>query len=149
VVIGRTEIERRRKYIDQLEKDLGGEQFLPLTQMIKRCLQNSPSRRPTTEQLVADIQRVKSDVEGAYGELAKLDAVRQVVIMKTLRGREAEAREKANEVLAKEEEIHQLQQQLEESHVCENIFCQSLLSYSQKFMPGLRRRFSLRHPFLV
>jgi hypothetical protein len=83
------------------------------------CNENSPSRRPTTEQLVADIQRVKSDVEGAYGELAKLDAVRQVVTMKTLRGREAEVREKANEVLAKEEEIRQLQQQLEESHVSE------------------------------
>jgi uncharacterized protein (DUF3084 family) len=66
---------------------------------------------------VTDLQRVKNDIEGAYGELAKLDAVRQVVIMKALRGREAEAREKANEVLAKEEEIHQLQQQLEESHV--------------------------------
>ena len=60
---------------------------------------------------------MKDDIEGAYGELAKLDAVRQVVTMKTLKGREAEIREKANEVLAKEEEIHHLQQQLEESHV--------------------------------
>ena len=87
--------------------------------MVKQCLQNSPPRRPTTEQLVADLHRVKSDVEGTYGELAKLDAVRQVVTMKTLVGRETEVREKENEVLAKEEEIHQLQQQLEESHVCE------------------------------
>ena len=50
------------KYIDQLEKDLSGEQFLPLTQMVKQCLQNSPSRRPTTEELVADLQGVKNDM---------------------------------------------------------------------------------------
>ena len=85
--------------------------------MVKQCLQNAPSRRPTTEQLVTDLERVKADVEGAYGELGKLDAVRQVVTMKTLKGREAEVREKANEVLAKEDEIYHLQQQLEESHV--------------------------------
>ena len=87
--------------------------------MVKQCLQNFPPRQPTTEQLVTDLHRVKSDVEGTYGELAKLDAVRQVVTMKTLVGREAEVREKENEVLAKKEEIHQLQQQLVESYVCE------------------------------
>ena len=91
--------------------------------MVKQCLQNSPSRRPTTEQLVTDLHRVKNDIEGAYGELTKLDAVRQVVIMKTLKGREAEVREKANEVLVKEEEIHHLQQQLEECHVREAAPC--------------------------
>ena len=88
--------------------------------MIKQCLQNSPSRRPTTEELVADLQRVKNDIEGAYGELAKLDAVRQVVTVKTLKGRESEVRERENEVLAKEEEIHQLQQQLEEFRVSDH-----------------------------
>ena len=75
--------------------------------MIKQCLQNSPSRRPTTEQLVADLQRVKNDIEGMYGELSKLDAVRQVVTVKTLKGRESE-------------EIHQLQQQLEEFRVSDD-----------------------------
>ena len=118
-MIGRTETERRKEYIDQLEKELPGRVHHPLLQMVKQCLQNLASRRPTTEQLVADLMRVKDDIEGAYGELAKLDAVRQVATMKTLKGREAEVREKANEVLVKEEEIHQLQQQLEESHVCE------------------------------
>ena len=121
-MIGRTETERRKEYIDQLEKELPGGDHHPLLQMVKQCLQNLASRRPTTEQLVADLQRVKDDIEGAYGELAKLDAVRQVATMKTLKGREAEVREKANEVLVKEEEIHQLQQQLEESHVCEIAF---------------------------
>ena len=87
--------------------DLSGKRFLSLTQMIKQCLQNSPSRRPTTEELVADLQRVKNDIEGVYGELAKLDAVRQVVTVKTFKGRESE-------------EIHQLQQQLEEFRVSDD-----------------------------
>ena len=119
--------------------DLSGERFLPLTQMIKQCLQNSPSRRPTTEQLVADLQRVKNDIEGVYGELSKLDAVRQVVTVKTLKGRESEVREKTNEVLAKEDEIHQLQQQLDESQVCEAALHEftansiTILFYSKKF----------------
>ena len=116
-VIGRSEVERREEYIDQLERELCGGAHHPLTQMVKQCLWNSPERRPTTEQLVADLQRVRGDIEGAYGEFAKLDAVRQVVIMKTLNGREAEIREKANEVLAKEEEIHHLQVQLILSYV--------------------------------
>ena len=120
-MVGRSEVERRKEYIDQLEQELRGGAHHPLTQMVKQCLRNSPERRPSTEQLVSDLQRVTGDIEGAYGELAKLDAVRQVVIMKALKGREAEIREKANEVLAKEEEIHQLQQQLEEFHVCKDV----------------------------
>ena len=84
---------------------------------------------------------MKNDIEGAYGELSKLDAVRQVVTVKTLKGREAEVREKANEVLAKEDEIHQLQQRLDESQVCEaalnNYTANSITTlYSKKFMPG-------------
>ena len=67
---------------------------------------------------MSELQRVRADIEGAYGELARLDAVRQVVIMKTLRGREAEVREKTDELIAKDEEIQQLQQQLEQTQVC-------------------------------
>ena len=116
--MGRSEVERRREYIEQLEKQLCDGEHHPLTQMVKQCLQNAPSRRPTTEQLVSELQRVRADIEGAYGELARLDAVRQVVIMKTLRGREAEVREKTDELIAKDEEIQQLQQQLEQTQVC-------------------------------
>ena len=108
-VVGRSEVERRREYIEQLEKQLYNGEHHPLTQMVKQCLQNAPSRRPTTEQLVSELQRVRADVEGAYGELAKLDAVRQVVIMKTLGRREAEVREKTDELTAKDEEIQLLQ----------------------------------------
>ena len=45
------------------------------------------------------------------------DAVRQVVIMRALRKRETEVREKTDESAAKDEEIHQLQQELDHEQV--------------------------------
>ena len=102
-------MERRRTYIERLEDELRGGEHHPLTQMVKQCLQNLPSRRPTTEQLVAELQSVRTNIEGPYGAVAKADAVRQVVMMETLRGRDAEVREKTKELTAKDEEIQQLQ----------------------------------------
>ena len=66
---------------------------------MKDCLHNVPSRRPTAEQLVTSLEEMKSEVEGAYGELATVDAVRQVRTMKALK--------------AKRNEIERLQEQLE------------------------------------
>ena len=84
----------------------------PCVQMTKQCLHNSPSRRPTAEQLVATLEGMKADIEGPYGAVARADAVRQVVMMKTLREKEVETREKTNEVIAKEQVIQQLRHQL-------------------------------------
>ena len=60
---------------------------------------------------------MKADIEGPYGEVARADAVRQVVTMRALKKREAEVRERTDESAAKDEEIHQLQQELE----CEQV----------------------------
>ena len=51
---------------------------------------------------------MKADIEGPCSNVARADAVRQVVTREILR-RETEVREKANESAAKDEEIHQLQ----------------------------------------
>ena len=45
------------------------------------------------------------------------DAVRKVVMMRTLSKRDAEMREKTDEAAAKDEEILHLQQELEHEHV--------------------------------
>ena len=82
IVLGRSEVERRRIYVELLQKEFRDGENHPLTQMVKQCLRNAPSRRPTTEQLVTTLEGVKADIEGAYGELVKLDAIRQVVTMK-------------------------------------------------------------------
>ena len=98
----RTEVERRQLYFDQLKEDT----LLPF---IKACLHNSPSRRPSAEQLVRALEESRATIERGYGELATVDAVRQVRTMKALKSR---SEEKVNELAAKEARIQQLQQQL-------------------------------------
>ena len=64
-------------------------------------------------------ERVKADIEGVYGELAKLDAVRQVFIVKKMKWKESKVREKNDELRAKYEDIQLLQQQLELHGSCD------------------------------
>jgi hypothetical protein len=77
--------------------------------MIKDCLRNAPAQRPTAEQLVTALEGMKGAIEGGYGELATVDAVRQVRTMKALKSR---SEDKVNELAAKDEQIQQLQLQL-------------------------------------
>ena len=79
----------------QLEDLLPGGIRQALVQLIKNCLHNAPSQRPTAEQVVTSLNELKGDVEGSYRELATVDAVRQVRTVKMLK------------------EIDQLQKQLE------------------------------------
>ena len=107
-LVGRSEVGRRKAYFDQLEDLLpapGGVRH-HLIQMIKDCLRNTPSQRPTAEQLVTVLKGMKGAVEGPSGELATMDAARQV------RTALAMKKEK-DQLVAKDQEIQQLQQQLE------------------------------------
>ena len=74
-VRGRTELERRGKYIEMLEAEFG-RLHLPLVQLVKECLHNVPNERPTTDDLLARLQRMREEVEGEYGGPVKLDMVR-------------------------------------------------------------------------
>ena len=80
-------------------------------------MKNNPSQRPTAEELVTSVVEMKADIEGPYGEVAKADAVRQVVMMRALRKRDTEVREKSDESAAKDVEIHRLQEELEHEQV--------------------------------
>ena len=99
-------MERRGNYLDRLENLLPGGDRHPLLQLMKDCLCNAPSQRPTAEQLVTALEEMKADVEGDYGELATVEAVRQVKITKAMKN-------KRKLLAAKDEEIQQLQEQLE------------------------------------
>ena len=116
-LVARSEAERRRQYIGQLESKLPSGDHHPFVQLVKRCLHNDPSERPTSEELMTSLEEMKADIEGPYGEVARADAVRQVVTTRALRKRETEVRRKTDESAAKDEEIHQLQQELEHEQV--------------------------------
>ena len=78
--------------------------------VVKQCLENVPDERPTVEQLVGVLEGLKEVIEGPCGELARMDAARQVKTAITLKER---SKLNVDELTAKEEEIRQLQQQLE------------------------------------
>ena len=104
-LLGRTEVERRQPYFDRLWE--GNAQ---LVELIKTCLHNDSSQRPTAEQLVTALEGMKGDIEGPCGKLATADAVRQVMTAMALKEK---SEEKLDELAAKEEEIQRLQRQVE------------------------------------
>ena len=87
IVLARSEVERRGQYIEQLVKVLPDGEHHPLTQMVKQCLQNAPTRRPTAEEIVAELCRVRVYTEDSCGAtvyIPRSEAVKQVVTMKEM-----------------------------------------------------------------
>ena len=83
-VLGRTEVERRREYIELLEKEIGNH-HPALVQLVKQCLEDDPERRPATDEVLNQLQRLKVEVEGVYGgSLVKLD-IGKVLLAKELK----------------------------------------------------------------
>ena len=77
VILARTEVERRGRYIALLEAPAPiGVLYPDLVQLVKQCLQNIPDQRPSTDELLATLQRMKVEVEGEYGGPMRLDMVR-------------------------------------------------------------------------
>ena len=130
---GRSEVARRGKYFDHLEDvPLSGRLRRVLVQLIQNCLDNDPTQRPTAEQLVSGLEEMKADVEGSYGELAKVDAVRQVMTVKAI---QQHKKENDDEMTTKDEEIQQLRQQLQVRYVTRSVYvhhqCFIILVHSQ------------------
>ena len=75
VIRGRSELERREKYINQLKALISP--FHPaLVELVKQCLHNAPEDRPSTEEVLARLQGLREKVEGEYGGPVRLDMVR-------------------------------------------------------------------------
>ena len=76
-VMGRTEIERRRVYIESLEWKVSTD-HPALVELVKQCLYNDSQARPSAEELLTRLQIIKREVEGEYGgnQPIKLDMVR-------------------------------------------------------------------------
>ena len=63
---------------------------------------------------------MKATIEGPYGEFAKMDAMKQVTMVRALKGRDEDVRVKTDELAAKDGEIQQLRHQLEQAQVPES-----------------------------
>ena len=82
-LLARSEVERRRDYIQTLHGQLGEQH--PLVQIVHQCLHNTPSRRPSAAELLPRLEVVRAEIEGPYGsQLKKVDVVK-VGMMKALR----------------------------------------------------------------
>ena len=80
-LVGRSEVERPEQHFQLLDRHIIDGQYHPCVQLAKDCLHNSPSRRPTAEQLVATLEGMRADIEGSCGAVVRADAVRQVRIV--------------------------------------------------------------------
>ena len=75
------------------------------------CLHNDPSQRPTANQLLTELEKMKGDIEGPGGDLATIDALRQVKTAMALK------REKVDLLAAKDQEIQHLQHKFEVCYI--------------------------------
>ena len=67
----RTEIERREKYIALLDKYPA-----TLAELVKRCLKDNFKLRPSSDNLLASLKRMRVEVERKHGGPFKLSVVR-------------------------------------------------------------------------
>ena len=103
-LVGRSEVARRRDYIQPLHGQLGEEH--PLVQLVHQCLRNTPARRPSAEELLHQLEAVRAQIEGPYGQIVKVDMEKVLLL-----------REKAGELREKDTEIRHLQQQMHQLEV--------------------------------
>ena len=76
MIRGRSELERRGRYVELLES-LINPLHPALVKLVKQCLHNVPRQRPSTDELLATLQRMKVEVEGEFGgSPIRLDMVR-------------------------------------------------------------------------
>ena len=100
-LMGRSEVERRRDYIQPLHVLVGEEH--PLVRLVHQCLHNTPARRPSAKKLLQQLEAVRAQIEGGpYGQLVSVN-MEKVKMVRALR--------------EKDTEIGQLQQQMQQLEV--------------------------------
>ena len=85
-LLARSEVERRRNYIQQLHGQLGEEH--PLVQLVHQCLHNTPARRPSAEELLQLLEGMRAQIEGPYGQIVNVNLDMKKV--RVLREKDAE-----------------------------------------------------------
>ena len=85
-LLARSEVERRRNYIQQLHGQLGEEH--PLVQLVHQCLHNTPARRSSAEELLQLLEGMRAQIEGPYGQIVNVNLDMKKV--RVLREKDAE-----------------------------------------------------------
>ncbi len=65
-LIARSEVDRRQTYMATLETTCGASHPV-LLDLVRQCLHNTPERRPSSQDLLARLRGVKSEVERECG----------------------------------------------------------------------------------
>ena len=79
-MICRTEVERRRKYMQVIYSQLRHDH--PLVQMIKRCLANDPVTRPTIRHVIQLLEQARDECCDLYCHMDKLQLIQRVQVCK-------------------------------------------------------------------
>ena len=104
MMVGRTELERRGNYMQQIHRLL--REGHPLIQMIQRCLKNLPEDRPTIHAVLAFLEQARAEVQDGECDMSKLELVQ------TLRQKTQLIQAKDERIERREGENRSLSQQL-------------------------------------
>ena len=80
LMVGRTELERRGSYMQEILSQLGGTH--PLIQMIQRCLKNRIRERLTIQQVISLLEQARAEIDDSEYDVSKL-ALAQALNQKT------------------------------------------------------------------
>ena len=64
-MLGRSEIQRRQRYMNHLD-ELFGRTYPDLFSLVRQCLHNSPRGRPSSGDLLARLDHVKREVDDLH-----------------------------------------------------------------------------------
>jgi len=73
MILGRSEVQRRARFIGELKERLGGEHRL--VHLITQCLQNDPRRRPSAREALHQLDEMKPKIEDPYERVNKLEMI--------------------------------------------------------------------------
>lgn len=79
--LGRTEVERRKYYFDKMDTKFTHSRDNIVSSMIKRCLHDSPSKRPSASDVIATFDSTikdQNDDYQVYGALNRFDIVKKL-----------------------------------------------------------------------
>ena len=104
MMVGRTELERRGNYMQQIHRLL--REGHPLIQMIQRCLKNLPEDRPTIHAVLEFLEQTRAEVQDGECDMSKLELV-QTLKQKTqlIERREGEVQSMGQVIRSKDNEI--------------------------------------------